>query len=181
MPRVLVGAVVLLLALAGCGGDPKADPSPSPSVPSVSPVNTTPAPPALPEAARANTKAGAIAFVKYYIGLFNRAQTSGHPEEMASFSAHACDECNDVVAALAKIYGSGGHIDGGDLRAHAATADYNGAEDVWLVLIQIESGPQSVTTAAGATATSLPGGRRSMRFSVKRSGDAWKVAAWSRT
>ncbi len=74
MRRVAVGAA-LVLALAGCGGDPKADPPPSTTpTPTVSPSpSATPTVPALPEAAKANTKAGAIAFVKYYVGLINHA------------------------------------------------------------------------------------------------------------
>src|SRR4051794_697515 len=110
MPRVLVGAVVLLLALAGCGGDPKADPSPSPSVPSASPVSTTPAPPALPEAAKANTKAGAIAFVKYYVQLINHAQATGDVAALAAVEDPGCSSCASGRRLLKKIYESGGHI-----------------------------------------------------------------------
>jgi hypothetical protein len=63
MGRAVLGAVALLLALAGCGGDPEADPSPSPSTPVTSPVSTTPSAPAMAGVAKADTKAGALAFV----------------------------------------------------------------------------------------------------------------------
>ncbi|HET9499371.1 MAG TPA: hypothetical protein VFO98_03835, partial [Marmoricola sp.] len=62
---VLVGAV---FATAACGGDPSSSPSPSPSVsPSPSPSSTAPTPPPLPDAARKDTKAGAVAFVRHYV------------------------------------------------------------------------------------------------------------------
>jgi len=83
MRRFVVGAALVLL-VAGCGGDPKADPSPSTSpAPSIS-STPTPSPPTLPDAAKANTKAGAIAFVKYYVELVNHAQATGDVGKLQS-------------------------------------------------------------------------------------------------
>src|SRR3954452_10390042 len=156
MPRVLVGAVVLLVALAGCGRDPKADPSPSPSTTTASPASTSPAPPALPEAAKANTKAGAIAFVKYYIAIFNQAQRSGLTANLSALSTPSCSDCEAAITGLGRIYGAGGHIDGGDLVLGPATAEHNPIEKTWLVLVRVDSGPQTVTTTNDSAPSSLP-------------------------
>lgn len=179
MSRRLVGAVVLLLALAGCGGDPKADPPPTPS-PSTSPVSTTPSAPAMPEAAKENSKAGAIAFVRHYIAVFNRAQSTGDTQQLAALSSPDCADCQAAIDGLKRIYETGGKIAGGDLEPGPATAAQNKAEHRWLVLIRIESGPQSVTTAANAAPSQMPGGTRSMEFGVKHEASTWKVASWTR-
>src|SRR4051812_44399939 len=133
MPRVLVGAVVLVLALAGCGADPKADPSPSPSTTTASPVSTTPAPPVLPEAAKANTKAGAIAFVKYYVELINHAQATGDVGPLAAVEDPGCESCAKGRAYISRIYGGGGHVSGGSWLVSRATAQRSGEN--WAVTV----------------------------------------------
>jgi Family of unknown function (DUF6318) len=185
MRRSLIGfrviGVVLLLGLAGCGGDPKTDPSPAPSTPVTSPASTTPSPPAMPDAARANTRAGAIAFVRHYIDVFNHAQLTGSTDELSALSSPRCQDCQAAIQGLDQVYGAGGHIEGGALLAGPTSVEHNALEHFWLVLIRVDSGPQSVTSAGGAAPTNLPGGRRSMKFSLARTGESWKVTSWSRT
>jgi hypothetical protein len=178
--RRLVVSAALVLVVAGCGGDPKADPTRTPSSPSTS-VTPTATPPVMPEAAKANTKAGAVAFVRYYVDAFNFAQATGSSTELASKSSAHCHECRAVLQGLRRIYDAHGHIDGGSLIVVRATSDYNSAERVWFVLVQIESGPQTLYESADADPKRLPGGRRSMDFSVIHRGGEWKVSAWTRT
>ena len=179
MRRSIIG-FALLLVVAGCGGDPQASPALTPSTPAASPVSTTPSPPVMPEAAKANTKAGAIAFVRHYIEVFNFAQTTGSATDLSGLSSQRCDECTAAIDALEHIYGSGGHIEGGALTPRAIAAEHNRAEDMWVVLAQIDSGPQSVASSATSSPMNLPGGRRSMSFSVIQEHGGWKVRAWSR-
>jgi hypothetical protein len=170
----------VLVVLAGCGGDPKVSPSPTPSSPVTSPVSTTPTPPALPDAAKANTKAGAIAFVRHYIDVFNVAQESGDGSAFRDLSATDCSDCRAVLQGLERIYEAGGHIEGGALRVVAATADYNGAEDHWIVLARVTSGPQQVFATSTDTAPKkLQGGTRSMNLTLIRQRGNWMVATWS--
>jgi hypothetical protein len=179
MRRSIIG-FALLLVVAGCGSDPKAEPSPSPSSPVTSPVSTTPSPPVMPDAAKANTKAGAIAFVRHYIEVFNFAQATGSSSDLSALSSQRCQECTATINALEQIYDSAGHIEGGALMPRAFAADHNSAEDMWVVLARIDSGPQSVVTSPTSSPTTLPGGRRSMSFSVVQERGGWKVRAWSR-
>lgn len=184
MARVVLGALTLSLVLAGCGGDPEAPPDPTATTSGVSTTPSTPptpSAPVLPEAATANTKAGAIAFVRHYVEVFNHAQATGVHAELEKLSSRDCDECEAVVAGLAKIYGAKGHIEGGALVAGAATAEYNAAERRWLVLVRVDSGPQTVFASSAADPQELHGGARSMQFSVRRESGNWKIAAWSRT
>jgi len=179
MRRLVVGAA-LVLALAGCGGDPNADPTTRPSGPVTTPASTTPSPPAMPEAAKADTSAGAIAFVRYYVSVFNHAQATGSTDNLKALSSARCVDCEAAINGLSDIYGAGGQIIGGSLLPGPGTAEENKAEHVWLVLVRIDSSPQTVTTATGAEPTELPGGRRSMEFSLIRTAGSWKVASWKR-
>ena len=90
MARRLIVAVVLALAVAGCGGDPKADPSPTPST---SPVSTSPSAPGMPQAAKENTKAGAIAFARHLVVLVNYSQSTGDVSSLAAVAGEACESC----------------------------------------------------------------------------------------
>src|SRR5689334_7529083 len=127
MRRLVVGAC-LAVALVGCGGDPEADPSPSPSSPSSS--STTPAPRVMPEAAKANTKAGAVAFAKYCIALINHAQATGDVEALAAVEDPDCKSCSKVRHSVTRIYGAGGSIAGGTWRPHMSVALRN-ADGSW--------------------------------------------------
>jgi hypothetical protein len=180
MVRPVLGALAVMLALASCGGDPKADPTPTPSSPATTPVSTTPAPPVMPEAAKANTKAGAVAFVRYYIAAFNHAQKTGATEDLVAASTSACDDCQAAISGLDEIYAAGGHIEGGELVPGSASVEHNAIERYWLVLVRVESGPQSVATISTAEPKEFPGGSRSMQFSLTRSGGTWKVTSWKR-
>ena len=66
-----VAGVTCLLVAAGCGENPAPKPLPkSDPKPSASPSPSASAtPPVLPAAARAKTKAGAIAFGRHYVDL----------------------------------------------------------------------------------------------------------------
>lgn len=181
MRRHVIGTLALLALLAGCGGDPKADPSPTgTATPTTTPVSTTPSAPVMPDAAKDKSKAGAIEFVKYYVAVFNHAQTTGDTGQLRTLSLATCEDCQKAIEGLEEIYRSGGKIVGGNLEPGAATVEFNPIEKRWLVLVRIDSGPQSVTTASNTTPSELPGGRRAMQFSLSRSAGTWRVSSWSR-
>jgi hypothetical protein len=174
----LLGAVVLLLVLAGCGGDPKADPTTTPSTPATSPASTTPSPPVMPEAAKANTKAGAVAFVRYYVELINYAQRTGVIDELAKIEDAACASCTKVRETLTDIYGSGGHIQGGDWTAKVQSAAPRPDLHAWSVFADVRYGPQVVSRSGEKTP--LKGGQSPMTFVVRQMKTGWTVLRWSR-
>jgi len=176
MPRLVIGTVALLLALAACGGDPKADPSPTPSTP----VSTAPSPtasaPVMPAEASANTKAGAIAFVRYYVELINHLQHYGDDVALRQVSLPTCRSCNSVVRAAKAIYDNGGHVEGGEWRITDIGASQPTAT-LWEVAIKgrlaaskVVDGPTSVPTAGS-------GGLANARFFLIFDQN-WKVAQW---
>jgi hypothetical protein len=174
MRRWLLGAMACLVVLAGCGGDPKAEPSPSPST---APVSTTPSPtaPVMPAAASENTKAGAIAFVRYYIELINHAQATGDVGRLQAVEDASCKSCTNGRKYLATIYGAGGHISGGAWTVQSATAQRSG--DNWAVTVKGSFAPSDVFATPGAQAKHARGGPTLTNFVVWRASD-WKVRTW---
>lgn len=174
MRRSQVGALVALLLLAGCGGDPKADPSPTPSTP---PASTTPSPtaPVMPAAASENSKAGAIAFVRYYIELINHAQATGDVGRLRAVEDAGCKSCTNGRKYLSTIYGAGGHISGGTWTVQSATAQRSGEN--WAVTVKGTFAPSDVFASSGAQAKHAQGGPTLTNFVVWRATD-WKVRTW---
>jgi hypothetical protein len=183
MRRSLVGAagaLAALLVLAGCGGDPKADPSPSPSTPSVS---TTPSPtaPVMPAAASENTKAGAIAFVRYYIELINHAQATGDVAALAAVEEPGCKSCTQGREYIQGIYSAGGHIENGQLRVRVLSVLRNAAINGWTVDARLSFGPQTVIKpSATPTAQQLQGGSVPITVLISKQTDRWSVTEWTR-
>ncbi len=90
------GAAVL--ALAGCGGDDPtpqvADPTPTASV-SASPSASAAVE---KEAWEKKTEAGAIAFAKRWVRLFDEAKSSGDTAELEAVSSDDCKTCQNFIS-----------------------------------------------------------------------------------
>lgn len=175
MRRSLVGALAALLLLAGCGGDPKADPSPSPST---APVSTTPSPtaPVMPAAASENSKAGAIAFVRYYIELINHLQRTGEHALLDSASLPTCKSCNSVTRAAGAIYSAGGRVEGGAWSISSVSASQPTA-NLWQVTVEGRLAPSKVVNGPSSVPTAGSGGKANGQFFLAFHG-GWKVAQW---
>jgi hypothetical protein len=179
MRRSVVGAALMLL-LAGCGGDPKVDPPPSTSpTPSVS---ATHSPPALPEAAKANTKAGAIAFVRHYVDLINYAQATGDITTLAAVEDPGCKSCANGRDVLSSIYKAGGVIKGGHLSFRFSSAAPSPRYKGWLISGSLHFAPQTVVRQAGGTSEELTGGTTPANAFVSASNPTheWRVMDWTR-
>jgi hypothetical protein len=108
--RTLAAAVaaVLALSLAACSEDdpePKFTPteSTSPSTP-----HSSPTVPPKTEPWEKNTRAGAVAFVKHWIAVFNDAQDDGDVAELRALSESKCKTCNFFADRTEAIYANGG-------------------------------------------------------------------------
>lgn len=187
MRRAVLGAVALLIVVAvllmltGCGGDPKADPSPSPSSPATSPVSTTPSAPVMPEEAKADSKAGAIAFVKYYVELINHAQATGTVDQLLAAESVDCKSCASGRKYIANVYDSGGHIEGGELAVTILSSLRNVSLKGWTIDAQLTFGPQTVVRpTASPSNEQLDGGETPVTFLVSRRSAGWTVSEWTR-
>jgi len=188
MPRLVIGTVVLLFVLAGCGGDPKAVSTPSPTPPpSTGPAHpsattaTTATPssapvPVMPAQASADTRAGAIAFVRYYVELINHLQSTGDGAPVVAVSAKGCRSCEAVVAAARALYAAGGRVNGGAWSIDDTVARHP-SPTTWAVRVAGQLAPSTFTKSGSDTPTTRPGGKADARF-VLTFDRTWKVLQW---
>lgn len=66
----------------------------------------------MPAAARENTAAGAIAFVRHYIDVFNYASNTGDVAELQLLSDPKCEGCTSYIDTIQSSHSSGGDIEG---------------------------------------------------------------------
>jgi hypothetical protein len=180
MVRPVLGALAVLLALTSCGGDPKADSTPTPSAPVTTPVSTTPAPPVMPEAAKANTKAGAVAFVRYYVELINHAQATGEVGQLEAVEDEACTSCRAARKGVSDHYQSGGTISGGEWAIESALAVRNAAIHGWVVDTRVRYGMQTVSFGSSRPNKVNQAGEMVASFQVRWINNVWQVLEWTR-
>jgi hypothetical protein len=177
MPRLAIIALGLVLVLASCGGDPVADPTSTPS----RPMSTVPTPPAMPAAAKANTKAGAIAFVRYYVETLDFAVSTGDVSSLRAAADSGCASCADVEKGLEGIYNSGATISGGLWTIdHVVDARPNEAIKGWTLTALIRYGKQTIVRKPPETSKSTGEGTHVVSFRVSNRDGDWKVQQWSR-
>lgn len=109
---VLLVAVALL---AGCSGDPKPRFSPTSSAPTSSSPSPDKSKPW-----EEKSKAGAVAFAKHWVDLFNTVQMSGETSSLQRASASACRTCSNITKAATQLYESGGRVEGGGWQVTSA-------------------------------------------------------------
>ena len=179
--RPLTAALLVLACAlpAGCGGSgTAADPAPSDAAASPSPSG--PVVPALPDAARKHTKAGAVAFVRHYIDLMNHVQKTGRTAPIAGVSLPDCSSCNTTNRYVRRLYEAGGHLAGGrtiirkviDAQSPTLYGDY-------VVHIAITITPSVEFTGDGGRKP-YKGGRNILSVFPMWSRGQWKVAQWTR-
>jgi Family of unknown function (DUF6318) len=166
-----------MLLLAGCSSDePQAKP-PIPHAPNTSPVTSTspsPSPPALPEAARRNTKAGAVAFAHHYIDLVNYATEHGEVKELLRSSGQDCGACREIGRFVTRVYAGGGNIQGGTWRPRSYSVLANG-QNRWLVAVEIQAERQVFRPKAGAKPISRTGGDYTVSLYASWKGSGWII------
>ena len=172
-----------LLLLAGCGGqDPAASPTSSAtsSTGTTASTSPTPTPPTMPAAAQANTKAGAIAFVRHYIALINYAQATGDVAVLAAVEDPSCTSCLKVRRTITRIYGAGGSISGGTWHPDVKSAHHN-ADGTWLVSGIVTFDPEKCPAGSWRLSeVRAQEGRQLTHLSVSQLEGAWRVMTWSR-
>jgi hypothetical protein len=181
-PRLAAGLIAAGLVLAGCGGsaEPKQLPAPSKSSsPSASPSDV-PAPPVLPEAAKAKTKDSAIAFARHYVSLINYAQSTGRVDALKAVEDPGCRSCARADAYLADLYQRGGAIRGGEFRIQGASALRNPATQGWLVELGVRFGAQTIDHPSPTPDEHPDGGRLPLNVQVAWRVSGWRVLEWTR-
>lgn len=126
MVASLAIGLLLGLGLAGCDDDggpadsglPSEDEvtgSASSSPPSpATPTPSVPEPPTIPDAATKGGRAGAKAFVEFYIDSVNYARHTGDVGPLQQYSHPACGGCGDLIKLYRAWYQRGGWLKDGE-------------------------------------------------------------------
>jgi hypothetical protein len=181
----LAGGVVAALLLAGCSGDePAAEPPPL-KAPTTSPVATesptTPEPPVLPAAARKNTKAGAVAFARFYVSLLNYTASTGETRELRHRSSRQCESCMSVAVTVEQIYESGGSINHYGWHVRRYNVTNTGRAGSWLVVLGIRAQPHVVRESASGDSRRLDGGNFTIAVYAHASRSGWVMTRMDRS
>lgn len=148
------------------------------STPAVTPSSTATGAPVLPEEAKGNTKAGAIAFVKHYVEVMNYFQRTGIQAPLSNLETPGCRSCDRVRSGISKIYGAGGSIKGGAWTVMSSAAVP--ARDDWIVTVRIKYSKQVIFPTRGGMPTKSSSSHLPVSFVVTYMSKQWKVRQWSR-
>jgi hypothetical protein len=120
--RAAGAALLVLLVVSGCGGDPQPKIAPPPSTSPSAPVSSSssaptrpsgPVEPTMPALAKQDSAAGAKAFVKYYWQVVNYALSTGEIERLHELTNPDCTPCQSGIRSIADVYDGSGSISGG--------------------------------------------------------------------
>ena len=124
--RILSSLIALgLVAVVAGGCSSEAAPVPAAKPAKSTPLTTSPAtsptpsrtpteqPPRMPAAAKGQSKAAAKAFVRYYVDVFNFAESTGRVAPLARLTSEQCRRCLKAISFLRSTYAGGGRIDAG--------------------------------------------------------------------
>lgn len=180
---VVVAAVVAFVALRGNGSTVDArptvtssSPAPSPSptaTPSPTPSSTL-TPPVLPAAAKKRDQAGAEAFFRYFIDVYNYSFTALDTQPLEQISADECKFCRSAKATVAEILAKGARAEGGEVHVLASFAepDASKAREV-IVVASLRQDPGRTVGSDGNVTSSSSGSKRRLDALLRWEGGRW--------
>lgn len=175
--RLAVSLVLVGLLVTGCGSNPEPPPvdaGDTSASPSAS-ASSAPEPPEMPAKAEEKSRAGAKAFVRYYIRLVNHAMATGGTEQLRHHRSPSCSTCDAIIARIDQVYAEGGRLSGeGWKLAHLQVVDAQSSRKL-LVAASIAITPQTLHPSDGTPSTSAKS-RGNLDFHLRHTGEAWEVA-----
>lgn len=172
-----------------CTADPEADPpstAPTATDPSTTttsgtpttsgPATTTPGEvkaPVMPALARENTRAGAKAFVRYYIALLNFGYAERTSDALRALSFTRCVVCSYIAEDIDRLRRRGGHQEGGDwaIETLRRLPGSQSAKPIFIAGVQVSAG-RSIEAAGGNVHIIKPH-EAFFEFHVGREANSW--------
>ena len=201
--RGRIGAVFVAMTLlpvtacTGGGTTPGATAAPATSSPAASPTPTaTPTPtasykpadasgraqnvpvPVLPEAAKAETKEGAIAFAAYWFSLLSFGYETGELAEFEAVTSPACEPCAKAKNVISAWHSEGRWLIGGKITTPSVSSEFvRDVDATYQVVVQAQQTPLTYMRQDGSIARSdpPPDDTGNLLF-VTFSGGVWTVA-----
>lgn len=181
-------ALVLSLALAGCGGDDEIEPkmpessSAASTSTAESPSPTKPVEPNLPPEAEGDDAAAAEAFVRHYYDYVNYAQATGDTKGLQGLALQSCVPCDGAIEGLQRIYDKGGSVSGGQYSVRslevAGPRHLGNQARAYAVKVRVHNQAQGVTGTGTKLDRRYPASTTSVELRVVRDTKAWHIASW---
>lgn len=175
-----VAGVVVGTACSSSEAEPQGVPTPEASTPTPSSAQptsdpTTAAPaeheePSIPAAAQASGRAGAEAFVRYYIDLLNYAANTGDTTALRNVATN-CGGCADYAQLYETTYEAGGWFHDPGWRPFGLLSRREGNHVT--VVLQVNAPAVTYLKRHGGEPKRGQAEVYSLRFEVRRSGDQW--------
>lgn len=175
--RGLAAWCLPLLVLVGACSSSEEDPEPI--IPSDEPASASPSPSASASAAPAKqpwekrTKAGAVAFVKHWVDVFNEATQSGQTESLEDLARDDCASCRVLSDEIERIYSEGGKIQGGafDVASVGTSGPLNRNLQV---AARLRAAPQVINFGDGSE-KKIERSQTTFSFSIRWTDSEWRV------
>jgi hypothetical protein len=181
MRRALAAAAVLALALVGCSDDGQSPTSTTSSPPPTGQTTTRASttadpgdePPVLPDAAKAQTTAGAKAFVTYFVDTVNYGYLQQDPAPLEEASAKTCLVCRALVKNISYLKRQGGKQVGGEWAVTNIDSLATNGQSEQVLLSTIKVQPGRSRTSADDRFKPIPASRAFYEIHVAWSGGRW--------
>jgi hypothetical protein len=175
--RGLVAAVLAGLLASGCGGSPEPGQLPAPERSSTPSASAKPAPPVMPKAAKAKTRAGAIAFARLFMATLNYAGGNGETQPLRRLFIGECTRCEAIADGIEQTYRQGGYFLGGEWSPTRFKL-YSIQNDVAVLDAFVTYEAQTWVKKSGAKPIRYGQSRNNLKaFNLRWQGGAWHVSA----
>jgi hypothetical protein len=194
---VAVAASLLLITACNDGGSsPGAPPATeSPSASTTSTPSATPTPtasykpadasgkaqnvpvPVLPEAAKAETKEGAVAFASYWFSLLSYGYETGELAPLEAVTSAGCEPCAKAKSVISAWHSEGRWLVGGKITTPSVSSKFiQGADATYQVVVQAQQTPLTYMRQDASVARSdpRPDDTGNLLF-VSFDGDSWTL------
>ena len=119
-------------------GSSRSSPSPTPTTRSSNSPAEPAQPPAMPALAKDDSRAGAKAFVRYYVDIINYGYLSGDATALLKLGAKTCAVCSALARNVDQISNRGGEQVGGQWSVKTLNPIASGSESLEIFIAKVE-------------------------------------------
>ncbi|GAA1860872.1 DUF6318 family protein [Myceligenerans crystallogenes] len=183
--HAMAGGLVLLLALAGCTGEPTPSPEPTGSG-TTTPATSTPSgdasatpevqKPDRPQAMERDDARGAAAAAEYFIELYPYVMATADTAEFEAMSHEACGFCDGVLKDARAISAAGNRFVGGDTQAEIKQIyDPDAPTSAWPLDLTVTQSSSKVEDETGAEVSTADARDGDVRVEIGLRDGSWVV------